>query len=131
MGLQRVGRDLATEQQCDATQLTSQSLFKQISTESVMPSIHLVLCHPFPLPSILPSIRVFSNESALHIRWPKDWSFSFSVSNEYSRLISFRIDWFDLSAVQGTLKILLQHHSSKASVLLCSTFSMIHLSHLT
>ena len=98
----------------------------------VMPSNHLILCHPlFLLPSIFPSIRVFSKESALRIRWPKCWSFSFSVSpsNEYSGLISFRIDWFDLFAAQGTLKSLLQHHSSKTSILWCSAFFMIHLSH--
>ena len=92
----------------------SQSLPKFMSTESVMPSSHLIFCHPLLLlPSIFPIIRVFSNESALHIRWPKYWSFSFSIrpSNEYSGLISFRIDWFDLLAVQGTLKSLLQHHS--------------------
>ena len=91
----------------------SQSSLKLMSTESVMPSSHLSLCHPLLLPSIFPSIRVFSNESALHIRWPKYWSFSFSISpsNEYSGLISFRIDLFDLLAVQGTLKSLPQHHS--------------------
>jgi len=96
----------------------SQSLLKLMSIESVMPSNHLILCHPlFLLPSIIPSIRVFSNESVLCIRWPEYWSFSFSISssNEYSRLISFRMDWFDLFAFQGTLKSLLQHHSSKAS----------------
>ena len=94
----------------------SRSLLKFMSIKSVMPSNHLILCWPlFLLPSIFPSIRVFSNESVLHIRWPKDWSFSFSISpsNEYSRLISFRMDWLDLLAVQGTLKSLLQHHSSK------------------
>ena len=91
-----------------------------------MPSHRLILCHPLLL-SVFPSIRVFSNESALHIRWPKYWSFSVSPSNEYSGLISFRIDWFDLP-VQGTLKSLLQHHSSKASVLRCSAFFMIQLS---
>ena len=93
---------------------------KLMSIESVMPSSHLILCCPLLLlPSIFPSIRIFSNESALHIRWPKYWSFSFSISpsNEYSGLISFRMDWFDLVAVQGTLKSLLQHHSSKASFL--------------
>ena len=98
----------------------SQSLIKLMSIESVMPSNHLILCHPLlHLLSILPSIRVFSNESTLHMRWPKYWSFSFSncPSNEYSGLTSFRIDWFDLLAVQGTLKSLLQHHSSKASIL--------------
>ena len=101
----------------------SQSLLKFMSIESVMPSNGLILCHPLLLlPSIFPSIRVFSNESALRIRWPKDWSFSVSPSNEYSGLISFRIDWFDLLAVQGTLKSLLQHHSSKVSVLRHSDF---------
>ena len=103
-----------------------------MSIESVMPTNHLILCRPllFP-PSIFPSIRVFSNESVLHIRWPKYWSFSFSISpfNEYSGLISFKIDWFDLLAVQGTLKSLLQHHSSKASILQHSTFFMVQLSH--
>ena len=97
----------------------SQSLLKLMSTKLMMPSSHLILCHPpLLLPSIFPSIRVFSNESALRIRWPKYWSFSFSInpSNEYSGLISFRIDWFDLFAVQGTLKSLLQHHSPKASI---------------
>ena len=97
-----------------------QSLIKLMSIESVIPSNHLILCRPLLfLPSICPSIRVFSNESVLHIRWPKYWSFSFSISpsNEYSGLISFRMDWFNLLAVQGTLKSLLQHHSSKASVL--------------
>ena len=110
----------------------SQSLFKLMSIELVMPSNHIILCHPLLLlPSIFPSIRVFSNESALRIKWPKYWSFSFSISpsNEYSGLISFRIDWFDLLAVQGTLKSLLQHHSSKASVLQCSAFFIVQLSH--
>jgi len=105
-----------------------QSLCKLMSSELVMPSIHLIHCHfLLLLPPIFPSIRVFSNELALHIRWPKYWSFSFSISpsNEYSGLISFRIDWFDLLAVQGTLKSLLQHHSSKASVLQCSAFFMV------
>ena len=103
-----------------------------MSTDSVMPSNHLILCHPlFLLPSIFPSIRVFSNESALHIRWPKDWSFSFSISpsNEYSGLISCSMDLLDLLAVQGTLKSLLQHHNSKASILQCSAFFVIQLSH--
>ena len=91
---------------------------KPMSTESVMPSNHLILCRPLLLlPSIFPSIRVFSNESTLHIRWPKYWSFSTSPSNDYSGLVSFRIDWFHLLGVQGTLKSLLQHHSSKASIL--------------
>ena len=94
-----------------------------------MPSSHLVLCHPFFLPSIFLSIRVFFNESALCIRWPKYWSFSISLSNEYFGLISFRINWFDLHVVQGTLKSLLQHHSSKASVLQHSAFFMAQLSH--
>ena len=95
-----------------------------MSIESVMSSNHLILCGPLLLSSIFPSIRVFSNESVLHIRWPKYWSFSFSISpsNEYSGLLSFRIDWFDLLTVQGTLKSLLQHHSSKASILQCSAF---------
>ena len=97
-----------------------------------MPSNHLILCHPlFLLSSIFPSIRVFSNESALHIRWPKYWSFSFNIrpSNEYPRLISFRMDWLDLFAVKGTLKSLLQHHSSKSSILPCLAFFMVQLSH--
>ena len=101
-----------------------------MSIELVMPSNHLILCHPLLLPpSIFPSIRVFSNESVLHIRWPNYWSFSFSISpsNEYSGLISFRIDWLDLCAVQGTLN--LQHHSSKASILWCSVFFIVQLSH--
>ena len=98
---------------------SSQSLLKLMSIEFVMPSNHLILCCPLLPPSIFPSIRVFSNESVLCIRWPKYWSFSFSISpsNEYSGLISFRMDWLDLLAVQGTLKSLLQHHSSKASIL--------------
>ena len=110
----------------------SRSLPKLMSITSVMPSNHLILCRPLLLlPSIFPSIRVFSNESILHIRWLKYWSFSFSISlfNEYSGLISFRIDWFDLLAVQGTLKSLLQHHSSKASILQHSAFFMVQLSH--
>ena len=110
----------------------SQNLLKLMSIELVMPSSHLILCHPLLLlPSIFPSNRVFSNESALHIRWPKSWSFSFSISpsNEYSGLISFRMDWLDLLAVQGTLKSLLQHHSSKASFVQCSAFFIIQLSH--
>ena len=111
----------------------SQSLLKLMSIESVMPSNHLILCHPLPLPpSVFPSIRAFSNESVLQIRWPKYWSFSFSISpsNEYSGLIFFRMDWLDLLADQGTLKSLLQHHSSKASTLLHSAFFMVQLSHL-
>ena len=106
------------------------SLLKFMSAELVMLSNHLILCHPLLLlPSIFPSIRVFSNEFALHIRWSKFWSFSFSIINGYSGLISFRMDWLDLLAVQGTLKSLLQHHSSKASVLQCSAFFMVQLSH--
>ena len=108
----------------------SWSLIKLISIESVMPSNHLILCCLllFP-PSIFPSIKVFSNESALHIWWPKDWSFSFSISpsNEHPGLISFRVDWLDLLAVQGTLKNLLQHHSTKASILWCSAFFIVQL----
>ena len=110
----------------------SQSLLKLMSIESMMPSNHLILCHPLLLlPSILPSIRVFSNESVLRIRWPKYWSFSFSISpsNEYSGLISFRSDWLDLLVVQKTLKSLLQHHSSKASILQHSAFFIVQLSH--
>ena len=110
----------------------SQSLLKLMFIESVTPSNHLILYRPLLfLPSIFPSIRVFSNESVFHIRWPKYWNFSFSISpsNEYSELISFRIDWLDLLAVQGTLKSLLQDHSSKASVLWCSAFFMVQLSH--
>ena len=109
----------------------SWSLLKLMSIESVMPSNRLILCCPLLLlPSIFPSIRVFSSESALHIRWPKYWSFSFSISpsNEYSELISFRIDWFDRLAVHGTLKSLLQHHSSKAPLLWCSAVFMVQLS---
>ena len=110
----------------------SQDLLKLMSIESMMPSNHLILCHPvLLLPSVFPSIRVFSNESVLCIRCPKYWSFSFSISasNKYSGLISFRINWLDLLAVQGTLKILLQHHSSKASILQCLAFFIIQLSH--
>ena len=109
----------------------SQSLLKLMSIESTMPSNHLILCHPLLLPSIFPTIRISSTESVLRIRWPKYWSFSFRISpsNEYSELISFRMDWVDLLAVQGTLKSLLQHHSSKASILRHSTFFMIQLSH--
>ena len=106
----------------------SKSLRKLIPIELVMPSNHLILCHPLLLPlSSIPSIRVFSNESALCIRWPKYWSFNFSISpsNEYSELISFRMDWLDLLAVQGTLKSLLQHHSSKASILWHSAFFIV------
>ena len=110
----------------------SQSLLKLMPIESVMPSSHLILCHPcLLLPPIPPSIRVFSNESTLHMRWPKYWSFSFNISpsNEYPGLISFRMDWLDLLAVQGTLKSLLQHHSSKASSFWCSAFLTVQLLH--
>ena len=108
------------------------SWLKFMSIESVISFKHLILCGPFLLlPSIFPSIRIFSNESALHIRWPKYWSFIFNISpsNEHSGLISFRMDWLDLLAVQGTLKSLLQHHSLKASILQCSAFCIVQLSH--
>ena len=110
----------------------SQSLLKLMSIGLVMPPNHVILCCPLLLPpSIIPRIRVLSNESALHIRWPKYWSFSFSISpsNEYSGLISFRMDWLDLLAIQGTCKSLLQHHSSKATILQCSAFFIVQLSH--
>ena len=110
----------------------SQGLLRLMSTDSVLPSNHLLLCRPLLfLPSIFPSIRVFSNESALHIRWPKYWRFSFNISHsdEYSELISFRMDWLDLLAIQGTLKSLLQHHSAKASILWRSAFFIVQLSH--
>ena len=110
------------------------SLLKLMSIKSVMLSNHLILCHPLLLPpSIFPSTRVFSNESVLRNRWPKYWSFSFSISpsNEYSGLISFRMDWMDLLAVQGTHRILLQHHSLRASILRCSAFFIVQLSHLS
>ena len=112
-----------TAYQASLSITTSQSLLKLKSIESVMPSNHLIFCHPLLLPpSVFPSIRVFSNESVLHVRWPKYWSFSFGISpsNEYSGLVSFRMDWLDLLVVQGTLKSLLQHHSSKASIRWCS-----------
>ena len=121
-----------TARQVSLSITNSQSLLKVMSIESVMPSNHLVLCRPLLLPpSIFPSIRVFSSESVLCIRWPKYWSFSFSISpsNEYSGLISFRIDWLDLLAVHGTLKSLLQHHSSKASVLWYWAFFIVQRSH--
>ena len=111
----------------------SQSLPKIMSIELVMPSNHFILCRPLLLPpSIFPSIRVFSNESVLHVMWPKYWSFSFSISpsNEYSGLISFRMDWLDLFAVQGTLESFIQYHSSKASTLWCSAFFIVQLSYL-
>ena len=112
--------------------INSRSLLTPMSIELVMPSNHLILCHPLLLPpSVFPSIRVFSNVLVLHIRWPKYWSFSFSISpsNEYSGVISFRMDWIDLLAVQGTLKSLFQHHSSKASILRHSVFFIVQLSH--
>ena len=121
-----------TAQQGSLSITNSWSLLKLMSIELVMPSNQLILCHPLLLlPSIFPSIRVFSSESDLHIRWPKCWNFSFSISpsNDYSELISFKIDCFDLLAVQRTLKSLLQHHSLKASILWHSAFFMVHLSH--
>ena len=123
---------LFTARQASLSITNSWSSFKLKSIESVMPCSHLILCHPlFILPPIPPSIRVFSNESTLHMRWPKYWSFNFSISpsNEHPRLISFRMDWLDLLAVQGTLKSLLQHHSSKASIPWRSAFFTVQLSH--
>ena len=122
----------ATQGQASLSFINSPSLLKLTSTESVTPSNHLILCHPLLLlPAIFPSSKVFSSDSVLHIRWPKYWSFSFSISssNEYSGLISFRIDWFELLAAPRTLKNLSQHHSSKASILQCSAFFMVQLSH--
>ena len=119
-----------TARQASLSITNSQSPPKPMSIESMMPSNHLILCYPLLLlPSIIPKIRVFSDESALHIRWPKYWSFSISPSNEHPGLISFRMDWLDLCTVQGTLKSLLQHHSSKASILLHSAFFTVQLSH--
>jgi len=121
-----------TAHQASLSIISSRSPPKPMSIESVMPSNHLILCHPLLLlPSIFPSIRVFSNESALHMRWPKYWSSSFNISpsNKHPGLISFRMHWLDLLAVQGTLKSLLQHHSSKASILQHSAFFTIQLSH--
>ena len=122
---------LCNHMDCSTTSITSSwSLLKIMSITSVMPSNYLILCHPLLLlPPIFSSIRVFSDESVLHIRWPKYWSFSISPSNEYSGLISFRMDWLDLLAFQGTLKSLLQLHNSKASILQCSAFFMVQLSH--
>ena len=123
---------MATAHQASLSITNSQSLLKLMSIESVMASNHLILCHPLLLPpSIFPSIRGFSNESVLPIRWPKYWSFTFNISpsNEYSGLISFRMDWLDLLAVQGMLKSLLQHHSSKAPILWHSAFFIVQLSH--
>ena len=122
---------LTATRQASLSLTNSQSLLKLMSIKSVMPNNYLILCHPFLLPSsIVPSIRVFSSESVLWIKWPKYWSFSFNISpsNEYSGLISFRMDWLDLLAVQGTLKSLLQHHSSKASILWRSAFFIVQLS---
>ena len=121
-----------TAHQASLSITNSRSLLKLMSIESVMPSNHLILCHSLLfLPSILASIRVFSNKSALHIRWPKYWSFTCSInpSNEHPGLISFRMDWLDFLAVQKTLKSLLQHHTSKASILWCSAFFIVQLSH--
>ena len=121
-----------TGRQASLSITNSQSLLRLMSIESMMSSNHLILCHLLLLPpSIFPRIRVFSNESVLHIRWPKYWSFSFSISppSEFSGLISFRIDWFELLAVQGTLKSLFQYHSLKASILWSSAFFMVQLSH--
>ena len=119
------------ERQASLSITNSQSFLKLISIESVIPSNHLILCCPLLLPEFWPSIRVFSSESVLHIRWPKYWSFSFSISpsNEYSGLISFRMYWLDLLAVQGTLKSLLQYHSSKVSILWHLAFFTVQLSH--
>ena len=121
----------AAARQASLSITNSWSLLKLMSTESVMPSNYLILCLPLLPPSIFLSLRVFSNESALHIRWPKYWSFSFNISpsNEYSGLISFRMDWLDLLAVQGTLKSLFQHHGSKASILWLSAFFINQLLH--
>ena len=118
------------EHQASLSIINSWSFLKLMSIESVMPSNHFILCHPILLPSIFPSIRVVLNKSVLCIKWPKYWSFSFSISpsNEYSGPISFRMDWLDLLAVQGTLKSLLQHHSSK-EILQCSAFFIVQLSH--
>ena len=124
--------ELHAAHQASLSITNSRSLLKLMSIESVMPFDHHILCRPLLLlPSIFPSIRVFSNQSVLHIRWPKYWSFSFNISpsNEHPGLVSFRMDWLDLLALQGTLKSLLQHHSSKVSILQCSAFFTVHLSH--
>ena len=126
------GTPWTASRQASLSITNSWSLLKLMSFESVMPSNHLILCCPLLLlPSVFPSIRIFSHDSLLHIRWPTYWSFSFSISpsNEYSGLISFRMDWLDLLAVQETLKSLLQHHSSKASILRCSAFFIVQLSY--
>ena len=125
-------KDIQPARQASLSITNSWSLPKPMSIESVMPFNRLILCHPLLLlPSLFPNIRVFSSESALHIKWPKYWSFSFSISpsNEYSGLISFKMDWLDLLAIRGTLKSLLQHHSSKASILQSSAFFIVQLSH--
>ena len=136
--VQSLSRDQLFSTPCTAARqaslsvTNSQSLLKFMPIESVMPSNHLILCRPLlPLPSIFPNIRVFSSESAPRIRWPKYWSFSFNISpsNEHPGQIYFRMDWLDLLSVQGTLKSLLQHHSSKASILHCSAFFIVQLSH--
>ena len=129
--VRRIATPWTAARQASLSIPNSLSLLKLMSIESVILSNHFILRRPILLPSILPSIRVFSNESVLRIRWPKYWSFSFSIrpSSEYSGLISFTIDWFDLLAVQGILKNLLQHHSSKASILRHSAFFIVHLSH--
>ena len=128
-----ISNSLRPHGQTSLSFINSRSLLKLMSIQLVMPSNHLILCQPLLLPpsGSFPSIRVFSKDSVLHIRWPKYWSFSFSISpsNEYSGLISFRMDWLDLLAVQRTLKSLLQHHSSKAPILWCSTFFIFRLSH--
>ena len=130
--VQRFATPWITARQASLSITNSRSSFRLMSIKSVMPSSHLILCHPlFLLPPIPPSIKVFSKKSTLHIKWPKYWSFSFSISpsNEHPGLISFSLDWLDLLTVQGTLKSLLQHHSSKASVLRCSAFFTVQLSH--
>ena len=130
-GVQLLATPWTAAHQASLSITNSQSLLKLMSIELVMPSNHLILCHPLLLPSIFPSIRVFSNDSVLHIRWPKFWSFSFNVSlsNEHSGLTSFRMDWLDLLAFQGTLKSLPQYHSSKASILQHSAFFIVQLSY--
>ena len=120
-----------TAHQASLSITNSQSLLKLMSIESVMPYKHFILCYPLLLlPSVFPSIRIFSSEAVLCIMWPKYWSFSISPSSEYSGLISFKINWFDLLVVQGTCKSLFQHHSSKPSILWCSAFFMVQVSHL-
>ena len=129
--VQLFGTPWTTARQASLSITNYWSLPKLMSIETVMPSNYLILCRPLLLPSTFPSIRVFSNESALCIRWPKYWSYSFNISpsSEHPGLISFRMDWLDLLAVHGTLKRILQHHSSKASILLCSAFFIVQLSH--